>query len=335
MTSAKGAKTSTKAKVTTLVIEYTGHNCARGDGCHVQDSGRASVAGNPAGKQTVRLSLQDKNGNSLHSMTMSIKGTTVLFGLPVDTYIRIHDLAGNLLSTVQFHTSCSVPLRLGDEFGSLRVVGFSNSAGATEEKCSYRTALTTLAPAAKACAIGTCTDCKSGEICFSAQNVKSNEHLELQFTGANCVVEDKLCNQQKETQVLGDPSGQQCVHLTIGNICGTETRSFREIKIGQRIRIYDLLEFASINVYSCDGLFLSAVSVCLRDKDPIFLEQHIGSFRIVGFEDDSGRSERITTSVTSRTSTSSISSSTAMIPAAATMTTATTTTTTTPRPLCS
>ena len=105
-TSAKGAKKNYKVKVATLVIEYTGHNCARGDGCHMQDSGRASVVGNPAGKQTVRLSLQDKNGNSLHSATVSIKGSTVLSGLPVDTYVRVHDLAGNLLSTVQVHTSC-------------------------------------------------------------------------------------------------------------------------------------------------------------------------------------------------------------------------------------
>ena len=146
---AKGG--ASKAKVEALVLEYTGKNCA-GD-CHAQSPNHVSVVGDPGRAPTVRLELHDgktgkgKKGSIFRgkgpkgmatSPTLAIGGTTTLSRVPgkAHTYVAIHDMDGTLLSTVRFQASCKQPLLLGDEFGSLKVVGFANSAGATEKNCS-------------------------------------------------------------------------------------------------------------------------------------------------------------------------------------------------------
>ena len=49
--------------------------------------------------------------------------------LAANTYVFIYDMEGNLLQTVKFHTSCSQPLFIGDQFGSLNMVGFRSESG--------------------------------------------------------------------------------------------------------------------------------------------------------------------------------------------------------------
>ena len=45
--------------------------------------------------------------------------------LSSNTFVHIFDMeGGSLLQTVKFHTSCSQPLSLGDQFGSLLLEGF-------------------------------------------------------------------------------------------------------------------------------------------------------------------------------------------------------------------
>ena len=48
--------------------------------------------------------------------------------LKAATYVSIFDRDDHLLQTVEFHTSCSQPLSEGDQFGSLVLVGFVESA---------------------------------------------------------------------------------------------------------------------------------------------------------------------------------------------------------------
>ncbi len=44
--------------------------------------------------------------------------------LDSSTYVRVFDAGGNELQFVQFHTSCSQDLNVGDRFGSLLVEAF-------------------------------------------------------------------------------------------------------------------------------------------------------------------------------------------------------------------
>lgn len=44
--------------------------------------------------------------------------------LKADTYVKIFALNGTLLQDIKFHTSCSQPLNVGDQFGSLKLEKF-------------------------------------------------------------------------------------------------------------------------------------------------------------------------------------------------------------------
>ena len=50
--------------------------------------------------------------------------------LKANTYIHVFDHDGNKLQRVKFHTTCSQPLNLGDEFSSVEQVGFFGENGA-------------------------------------------------------------------------------------------------------------------------------------------------------------------------------------------------------------
>ena len=67
--------------------------------------------------------------------------------MPADSYARIYVTSGKLLSTVQFHTSCSVPIVLGDHHGSLKVTGFANTNGFTQSDCCSTAKKVTTVPA--------------------------------------------------------------------------------------------------------------------------------------------------------------------------------------------
>lgn len=133
-----GSVGSTKAKkgkvrVEALRLEYTGYNCPLGDGCNSQGS-KASVRGDPSGTQTVQLDVHKSvNGKTT---PLAISDAIELTELATDSYITVYSLGGSLLSTVHLHTSCSVPLLVGEAFGSFRVVGFTNTAGVVQHACS-------------------------------------------------------------------------------------------------------------------------------------------------------------------------------------------------------
>ena len=46
-----------------------------------------------------------------------------------ETWVLFKTLSGDLLQKVKFHTSCSQPLKLGDIFGGMQLVGFIDKNG--------------------------------------------------------------------------------------------------------------------------------------------------------------------------------------------------------------
>jgi len=53
-----------------------------------------------------------------------------------DTFVHVFDLAGNLLQTVKFHTSCSQPLVKDDQWGSLILIDCGNDQpGGSNDSC--------------------------------------------------------------------------------------------------------------------------------------------------------------------------------------------------------
>lgn len=119
-----------KKKPRVLTMRYTGEDCTASN--HAQAPGKVTCTGNPGFASPVRIRATDKsNPNDSHAKvwfdgTVNLNDTFVIDAgrekhLKADTFVFIYSTVGNgpLLQSIKFHTSCSQPLRTGDQFGSL------------------------------------------------------------------------------------------------------------------------------------------------------------------------------------------------------------------------
>ena len=113
-----------------LTFVYRGNDCA--GSLHDQGSDVA-CAGTPNFLTEVIIMVTDRRGRDVffHD-TVSLGEPFTIDGsftrsrkVAPTTVVEIFDLGGNLLQEVRFHTSCSQPLRLGDRFGAVELVGYN------------------------------------------------------------------------------------------------------------------------------------------------------------------------------------------------------------------
>ena len=129
-----------------LTMEYTGLAQVGGSS---QDPGKLQVISDPGGASPVYIEATDKDPGK-HGVEANEKfwfaGQVVLGGtfvidsangavtkLKAKTFVYIYDNSTdlNLLQFIEFHTSCSQPLFIGDGFGTLLLTGFMAENGAT------------------------------------------------------------------------------------------------------------------------------------------------------------------------------------------------------------
>lgn len=122
-------------KPVVLTMVYTGDGP---DGSsNSQDPSKATVTGDPNDAASVRIIALDKSDPNDNKAKIWFDGTVALDGsfdidaaaedkdrLSSNTFVLVFDLSDNLLQEVQFHTSCSQPLALGDQFGSALLTGW-------------------------------------------------------------------------------------------------------------------------------------------------------------------------------------------------------------------
>ncbi len=130
------------SKPVTLTMRYTGD----GDDAtsHSQDSSKVNVDGDPNDTSPVRILVTDKENPSDNRAKVFFDGPVVLgdtFVIDADnagqnklgskTFVFIYRIVGGeiLLQSIEFHTSCSQPLFLGNQFGSVQLVGFTDEDG--------------------------------------------------------------------------------------------------------------------------------------------------------------------------------------------------------------
>jgi hypothetical protein len=115
-----------------LTLTYTGEDCSASD--HSQDSRYVNCSGDPQMAANVHIIAADREDLATASNDIWFDGMVAL-GEPFDidsttsihghehlksrTFIHIFDQQGNLLQLVEFHTSCSQPLFVGNQFGSI------------------------------------------------------------------------------------------------------------------------------------------------------------------------------------------------------------------------
>ncbi len=121
-----------------LTMVYTGD----GDDAtsHTQDDGKVNVVGDPNDAASVRIVAINKENMDDKKLKVWFDGTVALgdsFDINADTgdgkkkkklgsktFVLVLDADGNLLQHVEFHTSCSQPLNIGNQFGSVQLTGF-------------------------------------------------------------------------------------------------------------------------------------------------------------------------------------------------------------------
>ena len=130
------------AKPQKIALAYTGQDCSVSSNSQEQDA----CEGDPAGASPVRIRATSKPDpfhpkskvwfddtvSLRESPTFELDATncqgeacrseTRLGGV---THLSIFDSEGSLIQKVAFHTSCSEPLNYGDQFGGLRLTGFT------------------------------------------------------------------------------------------------------------------------------------------------------------------------------------------------------------------
>ncbi len=133
VTSPPGSCADGKPKA--LVFEYTGESCAASD----NDQGdKAKCSGDPNGASPVKVTCTSKDcTGSNPKIVVTPSGESVKVGdtVKIDAVGRstLHSntkltlsTGGSTVQTLEIHTSCSQPLVVGDQFGSLLLVEFIN-----------------------------------------------------------------------------------------------------------------------------------------------------------------------------------------------------------------
>ena len=137
------------AKLIGLTLTYTGDNVIDNE----QGTSKSSVDGDAAHLSPVTIVVRsDRGGEDIATFTdvflgdnisiSQVRWSAYTFFYVVATSVSRHPQGhmgmgspggGNppegTVSTIMMHTSCSVPLSIGDSFGSVRVIGFTNNAG--------------------------------------------------------------------------------------------------------------------------------------------------------------------------------------------------------------
>jgi hypothetical protein len=125
-----------------LTLEYTGKDCGASSNSQDQDT----CQGDPAGASPVLIRATTKQDPFHPKAKVWFEGEVSLHDNPEfdldatscqgqacrnetrlggETFVSIFDKNGVLLQNVAIHTSCSEPLNFGDQFGSLRLIGFT------------------------------------------------------------------------------------------------------------------------------------------------------------------------------------------------------------------
>jgi len=120
------------AKPSKIEMVYTGEDC--GASSHVQDPAGVTCNGDPAFADPVhiRVSMKSQPSRVYFDGIVPLNGTFEMDGagqpsgkVPPNSKVEIFDMAGTLLQVTTFHTSCSQPLNVGDQFGATRLTGYT------------------------------------------------------------------------------------------------------------------------------------------------------------------------------------------------------------------
>jgi hypothetical protein len=117
-------------KPSALTLVYTGEDCSASS--HGQPGSKVDCSGDPASASRVHVVAHDDKKRTYFDgpvdLDVPFEVSAGFAGKPrlgADLRVDVYDESGAmLLQSVKFHTSCSLPLAVGDRFGSIELIGF-------------------------------------------------------------------------------------------------------------------------------------------------------------------------------------------------------------------
>lgn len=131
----EGDLCDTYGRPTVIAFTYTGDGCDATS--HTQDASKVACSGDPQDAPVVRILITNNSSPTSTSALVWFDGTVNLgqmFAMSAanagqtkmgtDSFAYVY-VGGQLVQSIKFHTSCSQPLLRGDQYGSLRLEGFT------------------------------------------------------------------------------------------------------------------------------------------------------------------------------------------------------------------
>eukprot|EP00035_Acanthoeca_spectabilis_P035271 m.33442 g.33442 ORF g.33442 m.33442 type:complete len:2817 (-) comp7190_c0_seq1:243-8693(-) len=162
-----------KEKPTSLTLTYASGAPVSLDIQGGNDKNKHTISGSVLSGTLTSISCDDGTG--------SISGNTVTLTNFQESGIECRLTAGGVTQTVDIHVSCSAPLDIGDRYGALTLIGFSNNVGSSAVQCPASPA-----PACELCTPPVCDS--SPEVTPSDENVFTDHTPGFSCTGS--VIDD-------------------------------------------------------------------------------------------------------------------------------------------------
>ncbi len=122
--------------VVRMTLQYTGQGCDAGNHNQVQDN--LSCTGDPNSEEPVSIVVSNERESRVWASATNISvGDLILVDaanaarteLERETLVKVFDANGYLIQEIMFDTSCSQPLNVGDQFGSMFLISLTTTEG--------------------------------------------------------------------------------------------------------------------------------------------------------------------------------------------------------------
>lgn len=273
-----GSSNDCQGKARRLVFEYTGEDCGASN--HEQES-KASCTGNPNGAEPVM-----------------VKGASNITVTPAGEVIEIGDLVavtmfdgstlksntalwvkkdGSPIQDLVIHTSCSKPLNVGDQFGSLILREISSTKGGTVRSGGDGE---TGGDPTNVCQIPVLppgTNCQGRP-----------EKMTVRYVGGDCTATQ---NQGGSFQCSGDAGASEPVRIQFldkdCDLVETDTGDPADVDLGETFVVDPPGKIDSnscVQVYDSLGLLLQESTIHTSCSKPLRIGDRFGAIQIVGFD---------------------------------------------------
>ncbi|GAB4255790.1 MAG: hypothetical protein Kow0027_22640 [Saprospiraceae bacterium] len=270
-----------------ISIQYTGEDCSASN--HNQDSDKVSCEGDPGFAPYVHIVASEKeggNGDVWFDGWVNLDETFVIDAefdneddLASNTWVDIYSPSGQLLQRVKFHTSCSQPLGIGNQFGSLLILEIEDEDGLT---CGQAT--------------GDDDDDPQGsqDCCDSGEKIAQ---LTMTYTGEDCSATSHNQDPDK-VSCDGDPNDMATVHIVASEKKGGDGKVWFEgdVNLGEQFTLdaananeSRLKSNTWVDIYSPSGQLLQRVQFHTSCSQPLSIGNQFGSLTVdfIVFEDGS------------------------------------------------